>query len=125
MAASENLVEVARAIVKQAKAKGADEASASAARSRDVDIEWRDGRLEKITESTTRGVSVGLYVDGKYSAVATSDLRPEAVDKFLTDAVALTRALSPDPFRKLPEPELYQGRAQLDLQLEDGSYDAV
>ena len=125
MAASENLVEVARAIVQQAKAKGAHEASATAARARDVDIEWRDGKLEKITESTTRGVSVALYVDGKYSAVATSDLRPEAVDKFLTDAISLTRALSPDPFRKLPDPELYAGQAKLDLQLEDSTYESV
>ena len=116
MIAGESLLDVARKVVALAKTKGAQDASASAARARDVDIEWRDGKLEKITESTTRGVSVALYVDGRYSAVSTSDLRPEALDKFLTDAVALTRAIAPDPDRRLPDPELYAGQATVDLQ---------
>jgi PmbA protein len=121
----QSLIEAARRVVELARRKGAQEVAASAGRARNVDIEWRDGRLEKITEATTRGVGVQLYVDGRYSSLSTSDLRPEAVDKFLTDAVALTRALAPDPYRRLPEPELYQGRASLDLQLEDKRYDAV
>lgn len=123
--AGESLLDVARKVVALAKTKGAQDASASAARARDVDIEWRDGKLEKITESTTRGVSVALYVDGRYSAVSTSDLRPEALGKFLTDAVALTRAIAPDPDRRLPDPELYAGQATVDLQLEDQAYDGV
>src|SRR6266850_3700026 len=123
--AAENLLDVARKVVEIAKKKGAQGAAASAGRARDVDIEWRDGKLEKITEATTRAVSLQLYVDGRYSAVSTSDLRPEALDKFIEDAVKLTRAITADPNRQLPDPELYQGQAQIDLQLEDKGYDQV
>ncbi len=51
-----------------AKKLGASDASASASRSRDVETSWRDGKLEKISEATTRKLSLQLYVDGRYAA---------------------------------------------------------
>jgi PmbA protein len=64
-------------------------------------------------------------VDGRYSAVSTSDLRPEALDLFIADSVAMTRTLVEDPFRSLPEPKLYAGQAIVDLELEDPAYSKV
>jgi PmbA protein len=90
-----------------------------------VEVQWRDGRLEKVSEATTRGLSVQLYVDGRYSAVSTSDLRPEALERFISDSIAMTRALAKDEYRRLPEPELYEGRAQVDLSIEDPRQDAL
>ena len=60
-----------------------------------------------------------LYVDGRYSQVSSSDLRPEALDTFIGDSITMTRVLAEDPFRALPEPVLYEGRAAVDLQLDD------
>src|SRR5688572_7406860 len=96
--------EVAHGCVKTAKAKGASEVAARGYKVRDVAVQWRDGKLEQITESTTRGVGLQLYVDGRYSSVSTSDLRPQALEAFIGDAVAMTRTLVADPFRSLPEP---------------------
>lgn len=104
---------------------GAAECAARAYRVRDVTVQWRDGRLEQVHEATTRGLGLQLYVDSRYSSVSSSDLRPDALDAFVADAVAMTRSLAPDPFRSLPEPSLYQGQADLDLQLEDPSYLSV
>jgi PmbA protein len=115
------LLEVAKRAAKLALAKGADAASVGAWRARDVEVQWRDGKVEKATEATTRSIGLELYVGGRYAAVSTSDLRPEALDRFLEDAVALARTLTPDPFRRLPEPELYAGRAGIDLELHDPS----
>lgn len=120
-----SMLEIARRAVESAKGKGASEAAAAAGLSREVKVGWRDGKVEKISEATSRGLSLQLYVDGRYSAVSTSDLRPEAVKDFVGKAVALARALAPDPFRKLPDPELYQGQAELDLELEDPGYDKI
>ncbi len=120
-----SLLEIAHDAVALAQAKGAQGASASAARAREVSVDWRDGRLEKITEATTRGVAIQLYVDGRYSAVSTSDLRPEALERFVGEAVAMARAIAADPFRVLPDPTLYEGRPQIDLQLIDDGHDAV
>jgi PmbA protein len=121
----ESMREVARRAVELARAKGAGEAAASGYRVRQVDVTWRDGRVEKITEATTRGLGVDLYVDGRYASVSTSDLRPDALDRFLEHSVALTRKLAPDPARRLPDPERYQGQANVDLQLEDPRYGDV
>jgi PmbA protein len=126
MSASQNDVrEIARAAMKSALEKGAKEAAATVSRSRNVSLEWRDGKVEKINEATTRGLSLQLYVDGRYSQVSSSDLRPEALDTFIADSVSMTRVLSEDPFRALPEPALYEGRASVDLQLDDPAYPTV
>jgi len=117
--------EIARDAMKSALAKGAKEAAATVNRSRNVSLEWRDGKVEKINEATTRGLSLQLYVDGRYSQVSSSDLRPEALSTFIADSVTMTRVLSEDPFRALPEPSLYEGRASVDLQLDDPAYPTV
>src|SRR5262249_31393038 len=93
-----------------------------ATRSRDVDIQWRDGKVEKVSEATTRGVSLQLYVEGRFSAVSTSDLRPDALEAFIGDAIAMAKTLAKDPHRYLPEAKLYEGRSKDDLQLLDPAY---
>jgi PmbA protein len=113
------LLDIARDAARLALRHGAGEAAAGTYRARHVEVAWRDGRLEKVTEATTRGLGLDLYVDGRYASVSTSDLRPEALDRFVGDAVALARTLSPDPHRRLPDPALYAGQQALDLQLLD------
>jgi PmbA protein len=49
----------------------------------------------------------------------TSDLRPAALEKFVGDAVSMVRALAKDPHRKLPDPALYAGRSDADLEIFD------
>lgn len=120
-----SLLDTAKSAVKLAKDKGANDAIASAYRSRDVELQWRDGKVEKVSEATSRGLSVALYVDGRYSAVSTSDLRPEALEKFLEDSIAMARTLAKDPYRSLPDPKLYEGRADVDLMIFDPSHGDV
>ncbi|HYG68201.1 MAG TPA: DNA gyrase modulator, partial [Anaeromyxobacteraceae bacterium] len=96
-----NPIEVAQHAVALAGKAGARESAASVTRSREVTVEWRDGRVDRLSESTERGLALELYVDGRYSAVNTSDLRDDALGRFVEDAVALTRALAPDPHRAL------------------------
>ena len=122
---SPELLEVAERCQKIALAKGASEVAARAYKVRDVNVQWRDGKLEQIGEATTRGVSLQLYVDGRYSAVSSSDLRPEALETFIADAVVMTRSLAQDPFRSLADPKLYAGQPTVDLQLEDPAYPKV
>ena len=105
--------------IEMARAAGADDAWASADRSRSVEVEVRDGAIEKLQESTSRGLSLRLYVDGRYATYRTSDLRPERLRAFVRDAVAMTRALERDPFRVIPDPALFEGRSTADLELSD------
>ncbi len=119
------LLALAETAVRIAKEKGAQGVAAGAGKSREVEVQWRDGALEKITEATSRSVGLQLYVDGRYSSLGTSDLRPEALERFIADAVTLTRTLSPDAHRTLPDPKWYEGVAAIDLELEDPEYGSV
>ena len=119
---SEEFKEVARDAVKAAQGQGAQGVAARIAKVRDVGVQWRDGHIEQVTESTTRGLGLSLYVDGRFASVSTSDLRPAAIGPFIGDAVAMTRTLSEDPFRTLPDPALYANRPDLDLQFADPDY---
>jgi PmbA protein len=117
----DHLLEQAHAASKQVLSLGADAARVSVSRSRGVDVEWRDGQLERVQERTQRALSVQVFVDGRFSGCSTNDLRPEALKTFFAEAVSNTRLLEPDPHRVLPDPERYEGREAVDLELDDPS----
>lgn len=119
------LMEDTRRVADLALSLGASEARVSLGRTRGVNLSWRDGRIEQLEDNTSRGVSVSLFVDGRFSSHSTGDLRPEALEPFLREAVAMTRLLEPDPARSLPDPARYAGRAEVDLDTLDPAYAAV
>lgn len=118
------LLERAQAAVQLAQSAGADDVAVSASSTRSTSCRIRDGRLEKMQESNSRRLSMALYVDGRYFTHSTSDLRNEQMQRFVKEAVALTRALEPDKYRRLPEPALFEGRSTKDLEtVDDGLLD--
>jgi PmbA protein len=114
----DQLLATAAAAVEAARRAGAKDAWATATRSRKVGFDLRNGKLEKVEDSTARGLSIRLYVDGRFSAHATTDLRPDQVRAFVENGVAITRALEPDPHRRLTDRALYPRRLPA-LELED------
>jgi PmbA protein len=121
----ETLIDQAAQAVELAKASGADDAWATASRSRSVEFTGRDGELEKVQENTSRSVSIELYVDGRYSTHSTTSLRAGRLESFVSEAVALTRALEPDEHRRLPDPALFEGRPEIELEIVDGSVPSI
>lgn len=120
------LESAAREAVARAVALGADEASVRVARSVTTEVGWRDGRLEKVQESRSLSLRASLLVDGRFSAHLTNDLRPEALDRFLARAIEATRALEPDPDRRLPDrASMGAADAELDLVSADPVPDAA
>ena len=115
----------AEAAVELALDAGASDAWAGANSSRSTSCKVRDGKLEKMQESNSRRLSLELYVDGRYFEHSTSDLRDDQLKAFVKEAVALTRALQPDPYRELPDPELYKGATKADLDAVDGSLEKL
>ena len=82
----------ARTAMALAKKLGAADAAAFASTSRDLETTWRDGKLEKISEATSRSISLNLFVDGRYGSMSTSDLRPAAMQTFVENAVSMRMA---------------------------------
>jgi len=117
-----NIAEKALELAKQA---GAQAAAATVQRYREVDTTWRDGKLEKVSDATSRMLTVQLYVDERYGSMVTSDLRPAALERFVADSVTMVRALAKDPHRKLPDPATYEGRSTEDLEIWDPAVPAL
>ncbi len=111
--------------VELATRAGAQDAWGTASKERSVEVEYRDDILEKVQESTTRGLSLRLWVDGRYSTHRTTDLRPASLRSFIPEAVALTRALEEDRFRHITPPELYAERPTDALDLVSGAVQRV
>jgi PmbA protein len=115
------LLEQARAAVALARKAGAQDARAVASSSREVVLEWRDGRLDRVRESTKQSLGVSLYVDGRFVGSRTSDLTPASLEAFVARNVAAARFLAKDPHRRLPDPARYQGPDAGNLELFDAS----
>ena len=91
-----------------------------------MSVQWRDGKLEQITEATTRGVGLQLYVDGRYASVTHE--RPAARGarhlhrrRGGDDPHAVRRTRS----ARCPIPRSTRARPTLDLELEDPAYPTV
>jgi PmbA protein len=121
----EELLEQAARAVELAREAGADDVVAGVSWSRGTRFEWREGRLERVQESTSRRLGLAVYVDGRYSTSSTNDLDPARLAGFARDAVDLTRCLEVDPHRRITPPELYGGRAEVDLDLVDPALDGL
>ncbi len=115
----DKLLEAAAEAMEKAVAAGASSAGASTWWRRSLSVKHRERRIEKLQESTSMGLSLSVYLDGRYAVNTTNDLRPDELERFVTDAVATARYTSADPHRTLTDPSLYEGRAALDLQVHD------
>ena len=113
----ERLVELA---CDEARKRGAQQARARGSSSQSTKVVIRDGKQEEVKAAASRGLSLEVYVDGRYGKHETSILEPAELEAFIGRAVAMTRVLMPDPHRFLPAPKHYTGRSTAEL----GIYDA-
>ena len=113
------MMEVAKSAAHAADKAGAQHSRVRVYRLREVRVEWRDGKLDRLRESTRQAVMLELYVDGRYSDSLTSDVRPEALQDHVGKAVASARYLAQNEHRKLPAPSRYAGVTTADLQMSD------
>jgi PmbA protein len=107
--------------VELAKKAGAQDAWATASQSRNVEFEYRDGALEKVKDTTSQSLAIQVYANDRYSSHQTTDLNPDRLGDFVSEAVAITRALEPDEHRQITPAELFANRPIDDLDLVDAS----
>lgn len=94
------LLELAERVVVYAKKLGAEEVGCAVTEGSHVTLQRRGGKVEQATEATTRGLTVSVLRDDRYSSNSTSDLRPEALESFLQRAIEATKYLEADPARR-------------------------
>lgn len=122
---NKDMYDLAEWAIKTVQAAGAKDCRASIQSQRFVEVSYRKRQPENIKEASQRGLVIEIYVEGRYSSQSTSDLRKDALKDFLSNAVAATRLLAEDPYRTLPDPKYYEGRAKLDLGIRDVSYEVI
>ncbi|MBD3170081.1 MAG: TldD/PmbA family protein [candidate division Zixibacteria bacterium] len=112
-------------VVDTARKKGADDASVTFSYERDISVSHRDGELEELSESTSNSLGLAIYANSKYSSHSTNDLRKDNLQKFIEEAVAMTKYLSKDEYRTLPDPKYYDYDENIDLDINDKSYSRI
>ncbi len=122
---SKEMMNLCEFVLKTAKSAGANECRVSFSKQRFVEIQYRAHKPETVKEATTQGLGVEVYVNGRYSSQSTADVRKEAIAPFVTNLVEMTKLLEEDPFRSLPDPKYYKGRADVDLKLVDPKYGEI
>ncbi len=118
-------LDLAHWAIKIAQKSGADLASVNIGKSRNISVSYHDRKPENLNESTQNGLSLRVFANNRYSSHSTSNLKKEALEQFIGDAVALTRYLGEDKFRTLPDPKYYEGVKDVDLKINDADYDNI
>jgi PmbA protein len=120
-----NKSELAEWVAKQAIKNGADQVSVTVSNDRSVNVSYRDKKIEKLEESTQNNISLNIYAKQRYSGHTTCDLRKDSLEKFIEQAVEGTKFLTEDQYRVLPDPKLYPGKIDLDLEIFDDFHEKV
>jgi len=115
----DKLLSAAQNAVEMAQKAGAAHAFATSQHGREVEYSVRDGKIENVKEATSKGLSLRVWVDGRYGSHSTNDLRPAVLQQFVTDAIALTKSVQPDEHRSITDSALYADRSTVELDLFD------
>ncbi len=117
---------IAKWAMEHALNNGAQQARVSISNNNSSQIEVRDEKIDKLEEANRNSMSINLYVDNKFSRIATNRLNnKEELGRFIEEAIAGTRYLSEDEFRTLPQPELYYKGGGADLKTVDQGFASV
>ena len=119
---NKEMYDLAEWTVKATKAAGADDCRVRINGERFVEISYRKKKPENIKEASKKELAIEVFVNKRYSYQETSDLRKDALKKFISNAVATTKLLAEDPYRTLPDPKYYRGRENIDLGIFDRDY---
>lgn len=94
---------LAKKLVQRATKKGAKQAEAYVEVGRQADVRVRDGQIEDLTQATSKGVGLRVFVKGRLGFAFSSDFDPSTLDAFVDRAVALAEASAPNRLNGLPD----------------------
>ena len=88
-------------------------------------FEIRDMKIDSLQQASENGLSIQLFVDGRYGSVSTNRLDKKELESFIKNGIDSTRFLAEDKARTLPDTSLYYKGGNPDLQLYDKKYSSV
>lgn len=94
---------LAKKIVQRALKRGAKQAEAFLQVGRSADVRVRDGEIEDLTQATSKGVGLRVFVKQRQGFVWTSDFDAASLDTMVDRAIALAEMSAPNPLNGLPD----------------------
>jgi PmbA protein len=85
----------------------------------------RDGKMDELQQASQNGLSLSLFVDGRYGNFSTNRLDKKELESFIKNGIDSTRYLAKDEARVLPDPSRYYKGGMPDLQQLDPAFDAI
>lgn len=113
------LMELARDVVKRARAGGADVAEAIARSGSELSTKVRLGEPELVEEAGHRSLGMRVIKQQRVALTSTSDLTPRGLARFVQDALELADIAQEDPFAGPADPALIAKGPFEDLELYD------
>ena len=117
--------EMAHYALDYALRKGCQQVRALFSAGEENEVEVRDGKVDKLHHSGGCQLSLSLFVDGSYSTISTNRLDRGELERFIDKGIIGTRFLAKDPYRTLPEKEMYYCGEMNDFGLYDGGFKDV
>lgn len=111
----QELSEIASRVAKLASAKGAGDAEVIIRDGSELTAKVRMGEPELIQEAGSRAVGLRVFCDRKSAITYTSDLRPEALERWVEGTIALAQLSEPDELNTLPDTGFATDIADLEL----------
>jgi PmbA protein len=115
---SQHLLDTLDWLLTEAKAHGAEAADAVVFESLSSSVSYRFGKLEDVERSESRDLGLRVFIGKRQAAVASTDLKKDALKKVAERAVAMARLAPEDPFCGLAPKEML-ARKWPELDLED------
>jgi PmbA protein len=113
---TESLKKFAEQACALAKKHGADAAEAVVRGGSELSVKVRLDEIELLQEAASKALGLRVFRDKRAAVTYTSDLSPDALDRFVRDSVELARLAEPDELNELPDPsELATTLPELDL----------
>jgi Predicted Zn-dependent proteases and their inactivated homologs len=88
-------------------------------------FELRDAKMDKLQQASESGLSLSLYVDGRYGNYSTNRLDKKELEAFIKNGIESTRYLAKDEARVLPDASRYYKGGKPDLQLHDSKLTSI
>ena len=117
--------EIAQFALDYAMKNGCQQARVLFSAGEENEVEVRDGKINKLHHSGGCQLSLSLFVDGAYSTISTNRLERGELERFIDKGVIGTRFLAKDPYRSLPEKEMYYKGEMNDFGLYDEDFQKI
>lgn len=88
-------------------------------------FELRDAKMDKLQQASENGLSLYLFVDGRYGTYSTNSLKKKELRGFIKNGIEATRYLAKDEARTLPAATRYYQGGKDDLKLLDNKLASI